>query len=153
MSYFECFSVTVLTIYCLNPKLRLFFVQNWVLLYINENAKCCVHLSRSSYYRFTFGCLFFRYLVQNKQIILLKYYEYQLTKRCLEGRLKGFKVSSWFLKIMELIEYRKAKKCHDFHHCCIYIDAWLHYHYSRGCHVRFYFMKQSNSDNLILTYS
>ena len=28
------------------------------------------------------------------------------------------KVSSWFLKIMELVEYRIAKICHDFHHCC-----------------------------------
>ena len=40
---------------------------------------------------------------------LLKYYEYQLTKRCLEGRLEGFKVSSWFLKIMKLIEYRMLR--------------------------------------------
>ena len=29
---------------------------------------------------------------------LLKYYDYQLTKCCLEERLDGFKVSSWFLK-------------------------------------------------------
>ena len=39
----------------------------------------------------------------------MKYYEYQLTKPCLEGRLEGFKVSSWFLKIMKLVahtEYR-----------------------------------------------
>ena len=28
---------------------------------------------------------------------LLKYYEYQLTKRCFEERLDGFKVSLWFL--------------------------------------------------------
>ena len=48
----------------------------------------------------------FRY---NKQVVL-KAYEYQLTKRCLEGRLEGFKVSSWFLKIMKLVEYRIAKK-------------------------------------------
>ena len=40
---------------------------------------------------------------------LLKYYEYQLTKRCLEGRLEGFKVSSWFLKIMKVVEHRIAK--------------------------------------------
>ena len=37
MSYFECFSATVSTIYCFNPELRLCFVRNWVLLYINEN--------------------------------------------------------------------------------------------------------------------
>ena len=40
---------------------------------------------------------------------MLKYYEYQFTKRCLEGRLEGFKVSSWFLKIMKVVEYRIAK--------------------------------------------
>ena len=43
---------------------------------------------------------------------LLKYYEYQLTKRCLKGTLEGFKVSSWFqVKKIKLIEYRIAKKC------------------------------------------
>ena len=36
--------------------------------------------------------------------------KYQLSKRCLEGRLEGFKVSSWFLNIMKLAEYRIAKK-------------------------------------------
>ena len=45
--------------------------------------------------------------MQNKQIVTA--YEYQLTKRCLEGRLEGFKVSSWFLKIMKVIEYQIAK--------------------------------------------
>ena len=30
--------------------------------------------------------------------------KYQLSKRCLEGRLEGFKVSSWFLDIMKLVE-------------------------------------------------
>ena len=40
---------------------------------------------------------------------LLKYYEYQLTKSCLNGRLEGFKVSSWFLKVMKVVEYRIAK--------------------------------------------
>ena len=32
-----------------------------------------------------------------------------------------------------------AEKCHDFHHRY----RWLHHHYSRGCHVRIYLMKQS----------
>ena len=68
-SYFECFSVNVPTIYCLNPKFRLLFVRNWVLLYINENAKRWAQLSRSSYYRFTFLSLSFENLVQNKQIV------------------------------------------------------------------------------------
>ena len=70
-------------------------------------------------------------------------YEYQLTKRCCAGRRKRFKVSSWFLKIMKLVEYQIAKKCYDFYYCC----RWLHHHYSRGRHVRFYLMKRS----LILT--
>ena len=68
-SYFECFSVNVSTIYCLNPKFRLLFVRNWVLLYINENVKRWARLSRSSYYRFTFLSLSFENLVQNKQIV------------------------------------------------------------------------------------
>ena len=44
----------------------------------------------------------------NKQVV--KAYEYQLNKRCLERRQEGFKVFSWFLKIMKLVEYRIAKK-------------------------------------------
>ena len=40
---------------------------------------------------------------------MLKYYKYQLTKSCLEGRLGGFKVCSWFLKMMKVVEYRIAK--------------------------------------------
>ena len=32
MSYFECFNLTISTIYCFYPKSRLFFVGNWVLL-------------------------------------------------------------------------------------------------------------------------
>ena len=43
----------------------------------------------------------------------------------IERRLECFKVSSWFLKIMKRIEYRIAKKCHDFHHCCIKCDCTL----------------------------
>ena len=57
------------SVFLFNPKLRLFFVRNWVLLYISENANRCAQLSRSSYYRFTFLRLSFRYLVQNKQIV------------------------------------------------------------------------------------
>ena len=47
MSYFECFGVTVSAICCLNPKLRLCFVRNWVLLYINENENRCAQLIQS----------------------------------------------------------------------------------------------------------
>ena len=50
---------------------------------------------------------------------LCKYYEYQLTKCCLVGRLEGFNVSSGFLKIMKLIKYEIAKKFHNFHHCTL----------------------------------
>ena len=46
--------------------------------------------------------------MQNKQIVKVLY-EYQLTKRCLEGRLECFKVSSWFLRVMKVVEYRIAK--------------------------------------------
>ena len=136
MSYFECFSVTVWTIFCFNPKLRLFFVRNWILLYINENANRYAKLTRSSYYRFTFLCLSFENLVQNNRI-LLKYYGYQVTRRCLEGRLEGLKISSWFMK---LVEYRIAKKFQEFPHYC---RSLHHRPYSRGCQVRFYLMKQS----------
>ena len=67
MSYLECFSVTVSAMYCLNAKLRLCFVQNWVLLYINKNDNRSAQLIRSN--KFTFLCLSFRRLVQNKQIV------------------------------------------------------------------------------------
>ena len=60
------------------------------------------------------------------------------TKCFKEGRVEGFKVSPWFLKIMKFVKYRIANKCHDFHHCC----KWLHQHYSRGCHGQFYLQKQ-----------
>ena len=42
----ECLSETVSTIYCFNPNLRLFFVWNWVLLYVNENANRCAQYPR-----------------------------------------------------------------------------------------------------------
>ena len=50
---------------------------------------------------------------------LLKYYEYQITKRCLEGSLEGFKVSFMVSnEITILVEYRIAKKHHDFQNRC-----------------------------------
>ena len=109
-------------------KFRLFYAQNWVLVYINENTKHCPQLSQSSYYtcRFTLLCLSSD--IWYKINKLLKYYEYQLTKLCSEGGQEGFKVSSWFLKIMNLVEYQIAKKCLNFHHRCTY--RWLHHHYS-----------------------
>ena len=97
MSYFECFSVTVLTIHCSNPKFRPFFCAKLGIAVHKKNANRSEQLSRSSY---TFLCLSFRHLFKNKQIV--KNYEQQLTKRSLEGRFEGFKVSSWFLKIMKL---------------------------------------------------
>ena len=71
------------------------------------------------------------------QTAALKYYEYQLTKRCLEGRLSGSKVSSWFLKIMRFVEYRIARKCYDFHHykCWCNRHTWKSWrHCSTHCH-------------------
>ena len=66
---FWCFSATVSTIYCFHPKFRLFVARNWILLYIEKNAKRCAQMSRSSYYRFTFLGLSFGHLVQNIQIV------------------------------------------------------------------------------------
>ena len=136
MSYFECFGVTVWASYCLNPKLRLCFVRNWVfctLMKTRIEADNCFDLINSLFFVFPSDI----WCKINK---LLKYYEYQLTKRCLEGRLEGFKVSSWFLKIMKVDEYLIAKIF------VIVVD---------GCniiiHVRFYFNETvSNSDHLIL---
>ena len=82
--------------------------------------------------------------MQNNQISK-KYFEYQLTKRCLEGRLEGFKISSWFLKIMKLVEYRIAKKFHDLHQPCRWLQASV---LKRGCHVRFYVMKRKHSKSV-----
>ena len=129
MSYFECFSVTVSAIYCFNPKLRLCFLC--------EIGYCCMLMKTRTAAHSWFDSLFFVFPshIWCKIDKLLKYYEYQLTKSCFEGRIEGFKVSAWFLRIIKLVEYRIAKKCHDFHHCF----RWLHHHYSRGCHVRFYF--------------
>ena len=104
MSYFECFGVTVWASYCLNPKLRLCFVRNWVFctfMKTRTEADNCFDLINSLFFVFPSDI----WCKINK---LLKYYEYQLTKRCLEGRLEGFKVSSWFLKIM-VVEYLIAK--------------------------------------------
>ena len=43
----------------------------------------------------------------------------------LRGKIRRFKVSSWFLNIMKLVKYWIAKKCHNFQYCCI----WLHHHW------------------------
>ena len=132
-------------IYCFNPRLRQFFFPK---------LGIAVHLWKREPLRtaeadpHTIDSLFFVFLrtsgAKRKKIAL--------TKRWLEGRLESFKVSSWFLKIMKLVEYRIAKKCYVFHHCC----RWLHHHkreWARsfsldhhhlwGCHARFYLMKQS----------
>ena len=127
MSYFECSSVTVLAIYCLNPKLRLRFVRNWVLVCTLMKMRTAAH----SWFDLT-NSLFFVFPSDiwckiNNQ--LKKYYEYQLTKRCLERRLEGFKV----LKIMKVVKYRIAKIF------IIVVEARLHHHYSWDYHVRLYF--------------
>ena len=120
--------------------LGLFFVRNWVLLW------CTLMKTRNAAHGWvdphTIDSLFFVFPSDmwckiNK---LLKYYDYQLTKCCLEERLEGFKVYSWFLKILKLVEYRIAKKRHDFNDHCW---GWLRHHHSRVCHVRFYLIKQS----------
>ena len=125
----KCFSVTVSAIYCF-----MFCAKLGIDVHFLMKTRTATH---SWFVPHTTDSRFFVFPPDiwckiNKS---LKYYKYQLTKRCLEGRLEGFKVSSWYFKLMKLVEDRIAKKCHDFHHCC----RWLHHHYSRGCHVWFYF--------------
>ena len=89
MSYFDCFSVTVSAIYCLNPNFRLCFVRNWVLLYIHENENRSAQLIRSD--NFTFLCLSFRHLVQNNQIVkVLRISTHQTLLRGKTRRFQGF---------------------------------------------------------------
>ena len=107
------------------------FMRNWVLRYINENAKRSAESILVLYIHFP---LSFRYIWCNLNK-LFKYNKYQLTKCWLEGNSK---VSSEFLKKLWLIEYRIVTKYQDFYYCC----RWLHNHNSRGFHVRFYSVKQ-----------
>ena len=93
------------------------------MLYINEKANSRAQLSRSLNYRFTFLCLSFQHLLPNKQIVTVLWISTHQT--LLRGKTQRFKVSSWFLKIMKLIKYQIAQKCHNFQQCCI----WLHYHW------------------------
>ena len=77
MSYFECFSVTLM-LWCNLTKsdestffiqnVMWVFVQNWVLRYIKLMKTQNAQLSQSSYYIFTFLCLSLTDLVQGKQI-------------------------------------------------------------------------------------
>ena len=82
LSYFEWFSVTVSAIYCLNPKL------SYVLCKIGYF--CTLMKTRTATYSWfdLINLLFFVFPsdIWCKINKLLKYYEYQLTKRCLEGR-------------------------------------------------------------------
>ena len=103
MSFFECFSVTVSTVLILN--------EGSVLC---EIGHCCTLMKTRTAAHSRFDLINLLFFVFPSDIWckinkLLKYYEYQLTKRCLEGRLEGLKVSSWFLKIMKVVEYRIAK--------------------------------------------
>ena len=84
MSYFECLIVTVQGIYPFNPKFRLFCT----LMKTRHAAHSCVDPH-------SIGSLFFVFPsdILGEVNKLLKYYKYQLTKHCLEGRLEGFKVS------------------------------------------------------------
>ena len=100
--FWMLYSVTVSAICCRNPKLRLRFVWNWVLLHTLMKMRIAVH----SWFDLT-NSLFFVFPsdIWCKINKLLKYYECQLTKHCLERRLEGFKV----LKIMKVVEYRIAE--------------------------------------------
>ena len=73
MSYFECLSVTVPRIYPFQPKFReVFLVRNWVLLYMNENAKRCTQLRQPLSYRFNLLLLSFTYLVQIDKVFKIQ---------------------------------------------------------------------------------
>ena len=63
--------------YLFHPKYRLFFVQNWVLLYMSENTKCSAKSILMLYIHFPLP-------FHDTSIA------YQLTKRWLEGKLEGF---------------------------------------------------------------
>ena len=80
MRYFECLSATLMlqcnltksdesTFLILNVDCV--FVRNWVLRYINENAKRSAE-SLFMLYRFNFLCLSLIHLVQVKQIVKVK---------------------------------------------------------------------------------
>ena len=92
--------------YCFNHKLRLFLCEigYWCTLMKTRTA------AHSWFVPHTTDSLFFVFPsdIWCKINQLFKYHEYQLTKRSLEGRLEGFKVSSWFLKIMKVVEGRIA---------------------------------------------
>ena len=83
MSYSECFSVTVLKIYCFNPKLRLFLSEIGYycsLMKMRTAAHSSVDPHTVNAPFFVFPCKINR---------LFKSYEYQLTKvssRILKGR-------------------------------------------------------------------
>ena len=84
-----------------------------------QNAKWCSNLKKVLKRCSAQSLIVFPSDIWCKINKLLKYYEYQLTKRCLEVRLEGFKVSFMVSnEIMILVEYRIAKKCHDFHYRC-----------------------------------
>ena len=78
MSYFECFSATLM-LQCnlTRSDESIFFVLNGESVFVRNWVTRNVQLSRSSCYIFTFLCLSLIHLVQVKQIV-------KLTKRWLE---------------------------------------------------------------------
>ena len=64
-----------------------FFSRNWVLLYMNENAKRSAESILMLIYLLS---SVFPWYIWSKLKKLLKYDKYQLTKRWLEGKLEGF---------------------------------------------------------------
>ena len=67
------------------------------MLYIYENENRCAQLKPILILYIHFSLSSFGHPVQKEKKIAL-------SKRCLKGRLEGFKVSSWFLKIVKLVE-------------------------------------------------
>ena len=86
---------------------ELFWMLQWTSIYclngLCENGYCCTLMKTrtaahncSSYYWFTL--LIFPWDIWCKINKLLKYYEYQLTKRCLE---EGSKVQGFFMRLVK----------------------------------------------------
>ena len=106
-------------------KIDWVFAGNWVLRYINKNAKGWV----DPHAKYSLSSVFPWYIWWSA---------ININSPNVDKKEKS-KVSSKFLKKMWLIEYRIVTTYQDFYYCHI----WLYHHNSRGFHVRFYPMKQS----------
>ena len=131
MSYFECFSVTVM-LQCNLTKsdesiffvlnVDWVFVRNWVFPYINENAKRSDASILMLYIHFPFLSLL--HLVQVKQIIKVK----EISTHQTLIRRKTLRFPRSFLSQNVTHRIRVIKNYQDSYHC----GRWLHHHNSRN---------------------